>query len=187
MPFRFKKLEIAGTLLIEPSVFADERGFFMETYKRSDFAAAGIHESFAQENHSRSALGILRGLHYQRAPRAQGKLVRVISGTVFDVAVDLDKDSSTFGKWVGVYLSAENRCMLYIPPWCAHGFCVVSEHAEVVYKVDQEYAPECEAGIAWNDPSLAVHWPVNDPTVSEKDRRWPLFERAPAREPAEHL
>jgi dTDP-4-dehydrorhamnose 3,5-epimerase len=187
MPFRFERLEIPGTILIEPSVFADDRGFFMETYKWSDFAAAGINGNFAQENHSRSAFGILRGLHYQRPPRAQGKLVRVVAGTVFDVAVDLDKNSSTLGKWIGVYLSAENRRMLYVPPWCAHGFCVVSEQAEVVYKVDQEYAPECEGGMIWNDPSLAIQWPANAPIVSEKDRRWPLFEQGSAREPAKCL
>jgi dTDP-4-dehydrorhamnose 3,5-epimerase len=178
MAFRFEKLEIPGAVLIEPSVFADDRGFFMETYKHSDFAAAGIPVGFAQENHSRSAVGILRGLHYQRAPKAQGKLVRVVSGTVFDVAVDLDARSSTFGKWIGVYLSAENRRILYVPPWCAHGFCVTSEHAEVVYKTDQEYAPESEGGIIWNDPSLGIQWPIDDPIISEKDRRWPLFERA---------
>jgi dTDP-4-dehydrorhamnose 3,5-epimerase len=187
MAFRFEKLEIPGTVLIEPSVFADDRGFFMETYKHSDFAAAGICGRFAQENHSRSAFSILRGLHYQRSPKAQGKLVRVVSGTVFDVAVDLEKGSSTLGKWIGVYLSAENRRMLYIPPWCAHGFCVMSEQAEVVYKTDQEYAPEAEGGIIWNDPSLGIQWPINGPTISEKDRRWPLFDQGRAQASPEGL
>ena len=178
MPFRFSRLEISEVVLIEPNVLLDERGFFMETYKYSEFAAHGMKEPFVQENHSRSSRRILRGLHYQRRPKAQGKLVRAVSGEVFDVAVDLRKGSPTYGKWVGMMLSAENKRMLYIPPWCAHGFCVLSEEAEVVYKVTEEYAPEYEAGILWNDSGLGIQWPIEDPILSDRDRAWPTFGEA---------
>ena len=178
MPFRFSRLEISEVVLIEPDVFLDERGFFMETYKYSEFAAHGIKDPFVQENHSRSSGRILRGLHYQRRPKAQGKLVRAVSGEVFDVAVDLRKGSPMYGKWVGMVLSAENKRMLYVPPWCAHGFCVLSEEAEVLYKVTEEYAPEYEAGILWNDSGLGIHWPINDPILSPRDRAWPAFKEA---------
>lgn len=134
MPFRFQRLEIPEVILVEPVLFCDERGFFMETYKFSDFSAFGIKERFVQDNHSRSIKGVLRGLHYQNPPRAQGKLVRVIRGEVFDVAVDIRKGSPTYGRWVGVVLSEENKLMLYVPPGFAHGFCVLSEVTEVVYK-----------------------------------------------------
>ena len=127
MPFNFERLAIPEVILIEPRVLSDRRGFFMETYKRSEFAAAGIDDVFVQENHSCSEQGVLRGLHYQRPPQAQSKLVRVVSGTVFDVAVDLRPDSPTSGRWVGVTLSAADRKLIYIPSWCAHGFCVLSE------------------------------------------------------------
>src|SRR5271155_4194019 len=173
MPFRFQPLEIQGVVLVEPVVFADSRGFFMESYKRTDYEAAGITESFVQENHSRSRFGILRGLHYQRAPKAQGKLVRVISGEIFDVAVDLRANSPTSGKWVAARLSAENRQILYIPPWCAHGFAVVSEEAEVLYKTTHKYSPQEAGGIMWNDPHLAIPWPVEKPILSERDQVWP--------------
>jgi dTDP-4-dehydrorhamnose 3,5-epimerase len=173
MPFRFQALEIEGVILIEPKVFADTRGFFMESFKRSDFEAAGVAGFFVQENHSRSRSGILRGLHYQCAPKAQGKLVRVIAGEIYDVAVDIREHSPTHGKWVAVPLSAENRRMLYIPPWCAHGFLVLSEEAEVVYKTTEEYSPDHERGILWNDPQLAISWPVVNPVLSERDQLWP--------------
>jgi dTDP-4-dehydrorhamnose 3,5-epimerase len=173
MPFRFTELELAGVILVEPRVFADERGFFMETYKHRDYVAAGLTETFMQENHSRSGRGSLRGLHYQRAPAAQGKLVRAIVGEIYDVAVDIRPDSPMFGRWVGVTLSADNRRMLFVPPWCAHGFCVVSECAEVVYKTTAEYAPELEGGLMWNDPEVAIAWPIGEPILSERDRRWP--------------
>jgi dTDP-4-dehydrorhamnose 3,5-epimerase len=175
MPFCFEKLEVGGAILIEPRVFADERGFFLESYRQSDFAASGIPENFVQENHSRSRRGILRGLHYQLPPRAQAKLVRVVVGEVLDVAVDMRKGSPTFGKWVGVNLSAENRRLLYLPPTCAHGFCVISDVAEVIYKVTEEYSPEWERGICWNDSQLAIQWPVEAPTLSDRDQRWPAF------------
>jgi dTDP-4-dehydrorhamnose 3,5-epimerase len=173
MAFLFERLEIPEVILIKPQVFADERGFFMETYKHSDFAAFGIRERFVQDNHSRSVKGVLRGLHYQNPPKAQGKLVRVVIGEIFDVAVDIRKGSPTYGKWVGVELSAENKRMLYIPPGFAHGFCVLSEVAEVLYKTTEEYAPECEAGIIWNDPEIGIKWPVEQPIISPKDAKWP--------------
>jgi dTDP-4-dehydrorhamnose 3,5-epimerase len=175
MPFTFTPLEIRGVILIEPRVFGDSRGFFLETYKVSDFSSAGIEERFVQENHSRSKRGILRGLHYQVEPHPQGKLVRAVVGDIFDVAVDLDETSPTFGKWIGVHLSAENRRMLYLPPKCAHGFCVTTEVAEVLYKTTSEYSPALERGIAWNDPYLAIQWPVENPELSERDTKWPAF------------
>jgi dTDP-4-dehydrorhamnose 3,5-epimerase len=173
MPFDFTKLAIPEVLLIAPRVITDQRGLFMETYKRSEFAAAGIGEFFAQENHSTSVHKVLRGLHYQRHPKAQSKLIRVVSGKIFDVAVDLRPDSSTSGQWVGVPLSADEHSMMYIPDWCAHGFCVLSDRADVVYHTSAEYSPEHEAGIMWNDPAIGITWPVDDPIVSERDQRWP--------------
>ena len=178
MPFKFQRLEVPDVILVEPKVFSDERGFFMETYKYSEFCAFGIKEQFLQDNHSRSVKGVLRGLHYQNPPKAQGKLVRVILGEVFDVAVDIRKGSPTFGKWVGVKLSAENRRMLYIPQGFAHGFCVLSDVAEVVYKVTAEYAPECEAGIIWNDSEIGIEWPIKHPIISSKDAQWPTLREA---------
>ncbi|HYR43005.1 MAG TPA: dTDP-4-dehydrorhamnose 3,5-epimerase [Terriglobia bacterium] len=177
MPFRFRKTGIDGVMLIEPDVFADNRGFFMEAYKESDFVAAGLAERFVQENHSRSKARILRGLHYQVPPRAQAKLVRVIAGEIFDVAVDIRAESSTFSKWVGYNLSAENRLSLFIPPWCAHGFCVLSSEAEVLYKTTDEYAPGLERGLLWSDPTINIHWPVQNPILSDRDRAWPPLTR----------
>jgi dTDP-4-dehydrorhamnose 3,5-epimerase len=177
MPFQFTELALPGVVLIEPRVFADDRGFFMETYKREDYASAGLNEPFVQENHSRSRRGTLRGLHFQRSPRAQGKLVRAVSGVIFDVAVDTRPESATFGQWAGVVLSAENRAMLYVPPWCAHGFCVVSEEAEIVYKVTAEYSPEHEGGVIWNDPDVCITWPISAPVLSARDQRWPTLAR----------
>jgi dTDP-4-dehydrorhamnose 3,5-epimerase len=175
MPFDFISLAIPEVLLITPRVRADSRGFFMETYKRSEFAAAGIRDTFVQENHSSSVRGVLRGLHYQRAPQAQSKLVRVVSGRIFDVAVDLRPDSPSRGRWVGVELSADEKNLMYIPEWCAHGFCVLSDRAEVLYHTSTEYSPEHEAGIMWNDPAVGIAWPVSDPVVSERDKQWPLM------------
>jgi dTDP-4-dehydrorhamnose 3,5-epimerase len=172
MAFKFESLDIPGVILIEPTVLHDGRGFFLETYKRSEFAAAGIHEAFVQENQSFSRRGVLRGLHYQRPPYAQSKLVRVLSGTIFDVAVDLRPDSPTAGRWVATTLSSTDRKMIYIPSWCAHGYCVLSDTAEVCYLTSAEYAPEHESGIVWNDPALQVKWPVETPTVSARDQNW---------------
>ena len=173
MPFRFERLANPEVLLIEPRTVRDNRGHFMETYKRSEFAAAGVTDVFVQENQSSSQGRVLRGLHYQRPPHAQSKLVRVVAGKVFDVVVDLRPDSPTSGRWVGLNLSADDRSLLYIPSWCAHGFCVLSERAEVVYHASAEYSPECEAGVMWNDPALGIDWPIKDPIVSERDRNWP--------------
>jgi len=164
--------------LIEPKVFEDERGFFMETYKAPDFVSAGIEGNFVQENHSRSSKGVLRGLHYQNPPFAQGKLVRVVRGEIFDVAVDIRKGSPTWGKWMGVTLSEERKDILCIPAGFAHGFCVLSEIAEVIYKTTNVYSPESEAGIIWNDEDLNIDWLVNDPIVSEKDKKLPSLKNA---------
>jgi len=181
MPFVFKRLEIPEVILIEPTVFEDERGFFMETYKMPDFLAADIKGNFVQENHSRSIKGVLRGLHYQNPPFAQGKLVRVVKGEVFDVAVDIRKGSPTWGKWVAVVLCEKNRHMVWVPEGFAHGFCVLSGIAEVVYKTTNVYSPECEAGIVWNDPDLKIDWPVKEPILSAKDAKWPTLNNADIR------
>ena len=175
MPSTFESTSLPGVVLIVPKVFGDARGFLMETYKRSEFEAAGLPVALVQENHSRSSRGTLRGLHYQREPKAQGKLVRVILGEIFDVAVDIRADSPTYGKWFGATLSADNRKSLYIPPGFAHGFCVTSEEAEVIYKTTAEYAPDHEFGIRWDDPALGIEWPVTAPTLSERDKVWPPF------------
>ncbi|RPI55491.1 MAG: dTDP-4-dehydrorhamnose 3,5-epimerase [Acidobacteria bacterium] len=173
MPFRFEQLAIPEVVLVELRAIADPRGLFMEIYKQSAFAAAGIDEVFVQENLSISDRHVLRGLHYQRPPYAQSKLVRVVTGRIFDVAVDLRPDSPTSGRWVGVELSADDPKIMYIPAWCAHGFCVLSDRAEVVYHTSAEYAPEHEAGVMWNDPALGIDWPVASPFVSERDKSWP--------------
>jgi dTDP-4-dehydrorhamnose 3,5-epimerase len=174
VPFTFQRTDIPQVVLIEPQVFGDTRGFVMETYKQSDFAPF-VDAGFVQENHSKSQRGTLRGLHFQVGHHAQGKLVRVISGEIFDVAVDIRPESPTRGKWVSSVLSADNRRMVYIPPWCAHGFCVLSETAEVVYKATTEYAPAHESGLMWNDPALAISWPISLPLLSERDTKWPPF------------
>lgn len=176
---KFTPTAIPDVVLIEPQVFADERGFFMETWQRRKFAEAGIDVDFVQDNHSRSVKGTLRGLHYQLPPHAQGKLVRVTVGEVFDVAVDIRRGSPTFGRWVGEYLSAENKRMLWIPPGFAHGFYVTSDVAEFQYKCTDYYAPECERCIRWDDPQLAIAWPLaGEPLVSAKDERGFDLERA---------
>ncbi|MDI6801269.1 MAG: dTDP-4-dehydrorhamnose 3,5-epimerase [Thermodesulfovibrionales bacterium] len=178
MPFEFTRLEIPDVILIKPKVFKDERGFFVETYKRSDFRSFGINEHFIQDNHSMSVKNVLRGLHYQKNPQAQGKLVRCIHGRIFDVAVDIRKDSPAYGRWVGVELSEENKLMLYIPVGFAHGFLALSGTAEIVYKCTEEYSPENDSGIIWNDPEINIGWPVNEPVISEKDRGLPLLKDA---------
>ena len=173
MPFVFTRSAIPDVWIIEPRVFSDERGFFMETYKRSEFAAQGIAETFVQSNHSKSSKGTLRGLHYQNPPKPQGKLIRALGGEIYDVAVDIRNGSPTFGNWVAVTLSAQNKRMLYVPAGFAHGFCVTSEDAEVQYMTTEEYAPELEAGIIWNDSDLAIDWPIAEPILSPRDRAWP--------------
>lgn len=162
--------KLAGVLIIEPRVFEDKRGFFYESYNERAFSEKAGLAHFVQDNHSRSSQNVLRGLHYQ-IQQPQGKLVRVIAGSVFDVAVDLRKSSPTFGQWVGALLSAENKCQLWIPPEFAHGFLVLSETAEVLYKATDYYAPQHERCIAWNDPDLAIDWPLAAaPILSAKDQ-----------------
>ncbi len=180
MPFEFIKTEIPEVIIVKPKVFGDERGFFMETYKKSDFEKAGIDTDFVQDNHSKSVKGVLRGLHYQLEPKAQGKLVRCIKGKVFDVAVDIRKGSPTFGKWVGVELSSENKLMLWIPKGFAHGFLTLSEEAEIVYKVSgSEYSPEYDRSIRWNDQDIGIEWPLKgEPILSEKDKTAPFLKYA---------
>lgn len=165
------RLAIPDVILLEPKVFGDDRGFFMESYNREAFkGATGLDPDFVQDNHSRSVKGVLRGLHYQLPPKAQGKLVRVVEGAVFDVAVDIRKGSPTFGKWVGEILSAENNRQLWIPPGFAHGFLVLSDAAGFLYKTTDYYSPMLERCIQWNDPALAIAWPLDEPpTVSAKD------------------
>ncbi|MGC9348757.1 MAG: dTDP-4-dehydrorhamnose 3,5-epimerase [Anaerolineae bacterium] len=173
MPFTFKRLEIPDVILIEPRVFEDERGFFLETYKHSAFADAGVPETFVQFNHSRSTAGVLRGLHYQKDPAAQGKLVGAVRGSIFDVAVDIRVGSPTYGCWVGEVLSEDNHRSIYIPPGFAHGFCVLSDIADVIYQVTAEYAPDLDRGILWNDPEIDIAWPIDAPDLSAKDAAQP--------------
>lgn len=164
---------IEGLLIIEPAVFNDERGFFLETYQQERYAKYEI-PAFVQDNLSRSKKNVLRGLHFQH-PRAQGKLVGVTHGSVWDVSVDIRKGSPTFGKWFGLTLSSENHIQLYIPPGFAHGFCVLSDEAEFYYKCTEYYLPTADHGIAWNDATLNIPWPVTDPILSPKDERYPLL------------
>jgi dTDP-4-dehydrorhamnose 3,5-epimerase len=171
------KLQTTGhpdVLLIEPDVFADSRGFFMETFHATKFAAAGLPTEFLQDNHSHSVRGVLRGLHYQ-LQQPQGKLVRVVNGEALDVAVDIRKGSPRFGQWVSVTLSAENRRQLYVPPGFAHGYCTVSEQVDFLYKCTDVYNPGDEYGIAWDDPALAIEWPQLDVLLSDKDRVNPVL------------
>lgn len=161
--------ELPGVTVIQPRVFEDERGFFLESYQKQRFADAGIPFEFVQDNHSLSRRGVLRGLHYQ-VRQAQGKLARVIAGEIFDVAVDIRRSSPTFGQWMGINLSAENKTMLWIPPGFAHGFYVLSEQAEVLYKTTDYYAPQWERALLWKDPALRIRWPEGPaPIVSPKD------------------
>ena len=170
---------LPGVLILEPKVFGDSRGFFFESFNASDFAnVTGLNVTFVQDNHSRSAQGVLRGLHYQ-IQQAQGKLVRVTEGEVFDVAVDIRRSSPHFGQWVGVHLSADNKRQLWVPPGFAHGFAVLSASAEFLYKTTDYYAPEHERCIAWNDPDLAIAWPLQAPPVlASKDANAPILAQA---------
>ncbi len=165
---------LPGVLILEPRVFGDERGFFMETWSRRRYGEAGIDLDFVQDNLSSSSHGVLRGLHFQN-PRAQGKLVHVLAGEVFDVAVDLRRGSPSFGRWHGVVLSGANKRQYWVPPGFAHGFCVTSESALFAYKCTEPYAPEHEKSIRWDDPDLAIDWPVAAPRVSDKDRMAPTL------------
>jgi dTDP-4-dehydrorhamnose 3,5-epimerase len=171
--------DLPGVAIIEPKVFGDSRGFFMETFNRERYLAAGFPAAFAQDNISVSRRGVLRGLHFQN-PHAQGKLVYVLAGEVFDVAVDVQRGSPTFGRWVGVTLSSDNKRQLYVPAGYAHGFCVTSESAVFAYKCTEAYHPQSERTIRWDDPQLAIAWPIARPTVSERDSHAPLLCELPA-------
>jgi len=180
MNMQFIGTELPDVILIQPKIFEDERGFFLESYQKERFFAAGIHADFIQDNHSASTKGVLRGLHYQiRQP--QGKLVRVVVGEVYDVAVDLRRHSPTFGRWVGEILSSEKKNQLWVPPGFAHGFYVTSEKAEILYKATDYYAPQWERSLLWNDPALGIDWPIingEPPILSAKDRQGALLSEA---------
>jgi dTDP-4-dehydrorhamnose 3,5-epimerase len=181
---RFLETPLEGVIIVEPRVHADERGFFLESYRADEYARAGLPVHFVQDNHSSSRGNTLRGLHWQWR-RPQGKLVRAVEGAIFDVAVDLRRDSRTFGRWYGLELSAENFRQLYIPPLLAHGFCVLTPTAQVEYKCTEFYDPEGEGGLIWNDPDLAIRWPVTDPILSARDRRHPSFRQLITTSPPE--
>jgi dTDP-4-dehydrorhamnose 3,5-epimerase len=169
---KVNRTKLQGVFVIEPDVFADPRGFFLETWTHRRYAEAGLPSIFVQDNLSRSAQGILRGLHLQH-PHGQGKLVHVIHGEVFDVAVDVRVGSPTFGQWIGTSLSGDNHRQVYIPPGFAHGFCVVSEYALFSYKCTEAYHRETELGVAWNDPDIGIAWPITEPLLSAKDEKFP--------------
>ena len=177
MPFEFEKVSVIPDLvIIKPRIFTDERGWFLESFKAREFSKYGISENFVQDNHSRNTQkGIIRGLHFQLNPHAQGKLVRCVSGKVFDVALDIRKKSPTYGTWFGVELSCENHMMLWIPPGFAHGYCTLTEISEVFYKQTQEYNAQAERVIQWNDPRIGIKWNISHPIISEKDKIAPLL------------
>jgi dTDP-4-dehydrorhamnose 3,5-epimerase len=175
VPFSFSRTALEGLIVIDAQRFDDERGFFMETYKASEFSANGISAIFVQDNHSKSCRGVLRGLHFQSPPHAQGKLVRVIAGRVWDVAVDLRPGSRTYAQWYGVELSSETQRMLFLPEGFAHGFVTLSETAEFVYMCTAEYSIGCDGGLRWDDPDLGIAWPIRDVTVSKKDALLPFL------------
>ncbi|MDI6736312.1 MAG: dTDP-4-dehydrorhamnose 3,5-epimerase [bacterium] len=178
MPFNFEKLSIPEIILIKPKVFIDGRGFFMETYKYLDFTKIGIRENFVQDNYSKSAKNVLRGLHYQKVPKSQGKLVQCLKGKIYDVSVDIRKGATTYRQWNAIELSEENCHILYIPPGFAHGFLVLSDIAEVIYKCTEEYSSEDERGIIWNDPDIGIKWPIRNPILSERDKVYPMLKDA---------
>jgi len=176
-----KKIDtkLSGVYIIEPEVFGDYRGFFMESYNVNKFQQLGLDYLFIQDNHSLSAqAGVIRGLHYQLNPKAQTKLIRVLVGAIYDVVVDIRKGSPTFGQWQGFILSAENKRQLLVPQGFTHGFCTLVPNTEVLYKVDQYYSPEHDRGISWNDPALDIDWPVSEPILSEKDQKHPCLKDA---------
>ncbi|MEM2160921.1 MAG: dTDP-4-dehydrorhamnose 3,5-epimerase [Candidatus Nitrosotenuis sp.] len=173
MTFTFKTLQIPDVMVVEPRTFSDERGFFLENFKESEFSAKGITAKFVQDNISYSTYGVIRGLHFQKQPKEQAKLITVIKGKVFDVAVDIRKNSPTYGRWVGEILSEDNHKSLYIPEGFAHGFCSLNKESILFYKVTNEYSREHERGIIWNDPTLNIQWPVEKPIISDKDKELP--------------
>lgn len=176
MSFVFTKMSIPDVISITPKVFDDDRGYFFENFHNSIFTQNNIDQYIVQENFSFSKQHVLRGLHFQKPPKSQAKLVSVLSGEIFDVAVDLRKNSTTFGKWVSEILSSQNHKSLFVPEGFAHGFCVLSETASVLYKINREYSPEYESGIIWNDPDLNISWPISNPLLSQKDQNLPLLE-----------
>jgi len=178
MTFIFKKLSIPEVILVETQSFSDDRGFFLENFKISPFVSNGINTKFIQDNFSHSIKGVLRGLHYQINPKAQAKYVTALRGEIFDVAVDIRKNSPTYGQWVGEILSDQNHKSLYIPEGFAHGFSVLSEEADVFYKVNNEYSPEHERGILWNDSEININWAIDMPILHDKDSKLPLLENA---------
>ena len=178
MPFKISQTKIPEVLVVEPEVFGDSRGFFLETYHYKKYAEKGIDKPFVQDNHSRSSLGILRGLHYQ-LKNPQAKLVYAATGEILDVAVDIRKGSPTFGKWVGIILSEENRFQLYVPEGFAHGFCVLSETADVIYKCSDLYTPGDDMGVNWADKIVNINWPTNSPLLSDKDKNLPMLKEIP--------
>ena len=173
-----QKTDIPGVLIFSPKVYNDDRGFFMETYNKELYKDAGLGCHFVQDNYSHSTKGTLRGLHYQ-LPHTQGKLISVIWGEIFDVAVDIRKGSPTFGKWVGLSLSDKNRKQLFVPEGLAHGFCVISEKADVMYKCTDTYAPEADKGVLWSDPEIGIEWPIESSIISAKDEKLPLLSQVP--------
>jgi dTDP-4-dehydrorhamnose 3,5-epimerase len=175
MSYSFTKLGIPDVLIIEPQVFPDNRGKFFEIYKESIFKENGFNSSFVQDNYSHSTRNVLRGLHFQKSPMAQAKLVTVLKGKIFDVAVDIRKNSPTYGQWIGETLSEDNHKLIYVPEGFAHGFCVLSSEASVFYKVTNEYSNELEQSILWNDPQIGISWPITEPIMSKKDLEAPLL------------
>ncbi len=175
MNFKFTTNEFRDVVIVEPKLFRDERGYFCETYKYSDFKAGGIADKFVQDNQSFSTHGVIRGLHFQIAPKAQAKLVRCLQGEIYDCIVDIRKDSPTFGKYFGINLSAENKLMLYVPAGFAHGFSTLSKTAEVSYKVSEEYDPKLELGLKLDDPEIGIDWKVRSPIISPKDLVFPVL------------
>ena len=178
MPFAFERQNIPELILIKPKILRDDRGFFLEVFKNTDFTSAGITEPIVQINHSHSAKNVLRGLHFQVAPYAQGKIVTATQGEIFDVAIDVQPQSPTYGKWVGTKLNDKNQNLFYIPKGFAHGFCVLSDTADVVYLcTGHEYVPQHERGLIWNDPKVNIAWPINKPILSEKDLKNATWEK----------
>jgi dTDP-4-dehydrorhamnose 3,5-epimerase len=175
LPFTFEKTSLDGVILIKPKVFGDERGFFMEAFSSKDFHSAGLNMKVVQINHSRSVKGVLRGLHFQRPPFEQAKLVRCIRGEILEVAVDIRPNSASYGRHLSTSLSDSNRCLVYVPRGFAHGFLVLSDVAEVEYAVDTPYSPDHEGGVIWSDPDLAIKWPIEAPILSERDKTWPVL------------
>ncbi len=181
MPFEYRKLKIDGPVLIVPKAFGDDRGFFVETYSKADFEKNGITGDYVQDNHSRSLVkGTIRGLHFQKDPAAQGKLVRCAKGEIFDVAVDLRPGSPTFGHHEAVLLSGENKHILYVPRGFAHGFMTTTQEVDVMYKTDNYYAPASEGGLIWDDLDVGIKWPLEPQLLSEKDKKWPTLKELKA-------